>query len=126
MATRSRIGIENQDGTISSIYCHYDSYESGVGAVLKNHYTGRGKVQSLIDLGDISSLGERVAPLVNTNEMLHTFDNPIPGITVAYHRDRGEELYKARVDTSLESFSKSDFEEYGRVFNLEGEWITFK
>ena len=126
MATRSRIGIENQDGTISSIYCHYDGYESGVGAVLKNHYTDRGKVQSLIDLGDISSLGERVAPLVNTNEMLHTFDNPIPGITVAYHRDRGEKLYKARVDTSLESFSKSDFEEYGRVFNLEGEWITFK
>jgi hypothetical protein len=24
MSTRSRIGIENQDGTTTSIYCHFD------------------------------------------------------------------------------------------------------
>jgi hypothetical protein len=108
MATRSRIGIENQDGTVSSIYCHFDGYESGVGAILKVHYTNREKVQSLIDLGDISSLNETIEE------------------TVAYHRDRGERLHKARVDASIEAFGKSDFEEYGRVFTLEGEWITFR
>jgi hypothetical protein len=26
MATRSRIAIENQDGTVTSIYCHFDGY----------------------------------------------------------------------------------------------------
>jgi hypothetical protein len=26
MATRSRIAIENQDGTVQSIYCHFDGY----------------------------------------------------------------------------------------------------
>jgi hypothetical protein len=107
MATRSRIGIENQDGTVSSIYCHFDGYESGVGATLKEYYTTREKVQSLIDLGDISSLNETIEE------------------TVAYHRDRGERLNKARVDASIETFGKSDFEEYGRVFTLEGEWVTF-
>jgi hypothetical protein len=27
MSTRSRIGIENQDGTTTSIYCHFDGYD---------------------------------------------------------------------------------------------------
>jgi len=35
MATRSRIAIENQDGTVTSIYCHFDGYLSGVGKLLK-------------------------------------------------------------------------------------------
>jgi hypothetical protein len=37
MSTRSRIGIhlENQDGTTTSIYCHFDGMIDGVGAVLQ-------------------------------------------------------------------------------------------
>jgi hypothetical protein len=108
MATRSRIGIENENGTISSIYCHFDGYPDGVGKTLKEHYTDRNKIQTLIDLGDISSLGE--------NEIE----------TVAYHRDRGEKINKARVDSSLEMFSKSDYKEYGYVYTLENKWVTFR
>ena len=26
MATRSLIGLENQDGSINYVYCHYDGY----------------------------------------------------------------------------------------------------
>ena len=57
MATRSRIAIENQDGTVQSIYCHFDGYIDGVGKRLFNRYD-REKLKSLIELGDISSLGE--------------------------------------------------------------------
>jgi hypothetical protein len=56
MSTRSRIGIENQDGTTTSIYCHFDGYISGVGKLLKEYYTTQAKVKALIKLGDISSL----------------------------------------------------------------------
>jgi hypothetical protein len=108
MATRSRIGIENENGTISSIYCHFDGYPDGVGKTLKEHYTDRNKIQSLIDLGNISILGE--------NEIE----------TVAYHRDRGEEKNEARVDNSLEAFSRSDYEKYGYVYTKEGKWVTFR
>ena len=38
MSTRCRIGIENKNGTITSIYCHHDGYLEGVGEILVNHY----------------------------------------------------------------------------------------
>ena len=39
MSTRSFIGIQNLDGTVTGIYCHHDGYLAGVGATLKAHYT---------------------------------------------------------------------------------------
>ena len=76
MATRSRIAIENQDGTVTSIYCHYDGYLSGVGKLLKEYYTTQTKVEALIELGNISAL------------------DMTPTSTEAYHRDRGHDLKK--------------------------------
>tara|TARA_R110000823_G_scaffold287824_1_gene406079 strand:+ start:210 stop:599 length:390 start_codon:yes stop_codon:yes gene_type:complete len=74
MATRSNIAIENQDKTVSVIYCHNDGYIDGVGKLLQENYNTREKMEELIALGDISSLGETIEE------------------TVAYHRDRGEKL----------------------------------
>lgn len=87
MSTKSRIGIENQDGTTTSIYCHFDGYISGVGAVLQKHYTNRSKVEQLIALGSISYIAENLNP---TGE--HSFAQPEKGVVVAYHRDRDEEF----------------------------------
>ncbi len=106
MATRSRIGIQNPDGSVNSIYCHFDGYPEGVGTTLKDYYSDRDKLQQLIELGDISELGE---DLVNT---------------VAYHRDRDEDYFPSRRNESLELFKKSDFEEYGYVYTLENKWVT--
>ena len=137
MATRSRIGIENEDGTVSSVYCHWDGYPSNNGKILVTHYTDREKVKELIALGAISSLKENVAPPALPPDIIgirmlkefkvlpkttHTFDTPQEGITIAYHRDRGEELDEARVDESIEAYAKSDYEEYGYVFTKDNEW----
>ena len=123
MATRSRIGMEQPNGEVRSIYCHWDGYPEGVGATLKEHYTNPEKVEALIALGDISVLGRFVD--VNIPGVVHTFDKPAPCVTVAYHRDRGEEFRAPRVDSSVEAFSRSDIEEYGYVFTQSGEWKTF-
>jgi hypothetical protein len=120
MATRSRIGIEQADGTVKSIYCHWDGYPKGVGKILVEHYLMRDKVESLMALGSISTLGEQVEP---TGRVDHTFELPEDGITVAYHRDRGEDLDPARVDKSLNDFLQSDVEEFGYVFTQYGEWM---
>jgi hypothetical protein len=120
MSTRSRIGIQDKNGTIRSIYCHFDGYPDGVGATLIDHYSNRQKLNMLINLGDISILEENVATMDE-----HSFNNPKKGVTVAYHRDRGEELRRARVDSSLEVFANSDYEEYGYVYTLESKWVTF-
>jgi hypothetical protein len=119
MATRSRIGIERENGHIESIYCHWDGHPDTNGKTLAEHYTDRNKIDALIALGDISSLNESVAP---ADGVAHSFDKPAEGVTVAYHRDRGEEFRKPRENNSTEAFANSDVEEYGYVFTKDGEW----
>ena len=84
MATRGNIGILNSDGSITGIYVHFDAYPAYVGKTLLNCYTDTDIVNKLIDLGDLSSLGE---DLYATG---HTWKSPIEGVCVAYGRDRGE------------------------------------
>lgn len=137
MGTRSRIGIENEDGTVSSIYCHWNGYPSNNGKILVEHYTDREKVKELIALGDISSLRRNVSPVEPIPDVIgvrilkefkvlpksvHSFDTPQDGVTIAYHRDRGGDLNEARVDGSIEDYAKSDYEEYGYVFTKCNEW----
>jgi hypothetical protein len=86
MATRGNIGIVNEDGSITAIYVHFDSYPEYVGKILLNHYTDVDWIHMLMDLGDLSVLGEK---LYSTES--HTFDNLQKGVCVAYGRDRGEQ-----------------------------------
>ena len=72
-----------------SICVHYDGKLDYVGKKLHTHYRDEKKVQRLINLGDISILGERVEPIGE-----HSFEKAEKGTTVAYHRDRGEPLNK--------------------------------
>jgi hypothetical protein len=118
MATRSRIGIENEDGTVSSVYCHWDGYPSNNGKILVENYSDRENVEALISLGSISSLRKNI---VNTSGT-HSFESPQEDVTIAYHRDRGEDLQEARIDESIEAYAKSDYEEYGYVFTRDNEW----
>lgn len=137
MATRSRIGIENEDGTVSSVYCHWDGYPTGNGRMLVEYYSDREKVKELISLGAISSLCKNVAPSEPMDDLIgvrmlkefkvlpksvHTFDEPQKDVTVAYHRDRGEDLQEARIDASIGEYQQSDYEQYGYVFTLDNEW----
>ncbi len=85
MSTRSFIGIHNQDGSISGIYCHWDGYPTHVGSILKEHYSNEDKLKKLIDLGDISSLGKEIGEK-------HDWNNPHPDWTVAYARDREDPI----------------------------------
>jgi hypothetical protein len=55
MATRSRIGIQLTDGSILSVYHHWDGYPEWLGRILKTHYNTSDKVAELIDGGDMST-----------------------------------------------------------------------
>jgi hypothetical protein len=83
MATRSTIAKLNPDGTVTSIYCHWDGYPDGVGATLLEHYTDSAKVDQLLALGDLSILDNEIGEKQD-------FDNRTKGWTLAYGRDRGE------------------------------------
>ena len=90
MATRSTISIK-EGNKVRTVYCHWDGYLTGVGQKLLDHYSKPKKVRKLIALGSISSL-QRKLKSKKTDEYIHTFNSPNFEVTVAYHRDRGEDL----------------------------------
>jgi len=118
MGTRSNIGIMNEDGaTCRVIYCHWDGYPDRNGRLLAAHYSSTGQVEALIALGALSSLGGRVAPSAGES---HSFSSPAHGVTVAYHRDRGEEMLSA--DTR--ALGNACQEEYAYIWKPESNaWI---
>ena len=121
MSTRSRIAIEKQDRTVTSIYCHFDGYLAGNGELLQNHFQNREKVEQLIALGDISSL----TPTLNPTGK-HTFDDPENEITIAYHRDRGED-FNQKQHNDVEDFYNEAFEmgeEYGYLLTKDNKWLA--
>jgi hypothetical protein len=104
MSTRSAIIMRLKNGSYAGIYCHFDGYcAGGVGRTLLDHYQDPEKVRALIELGDISTLGERVDPIgphgFGCGEGLPRED----GTTCAYMRDRGEKDCEAKVGKTLKS-----------------------
>lgn len=73
--------------------------------ILTEHYNTAEKLKALLALGDISILGERLAP--DADEP-HSFEKPAEGVTVAYHRDRGEPLEKAQHHDSVDALKASE------------------
>lgn len=107
MSTRCYIGIKNSDGSVDAIYCHHDGYFSYMGNMLMENYKDEKKVRELIALGDVSSVGERIYPTEGSG---HSFENPERGVTVAYHRDRGEDYAVMHCDNIGEFWAMSNSE----------------
>ena len=122
MSTRSRIGILNPDGSTRTIYCHSDGYPEHQLPILTQHYSSIEKVEELLNLGDISSLGERIAPNL---EEEHTFKDRVKGVTVAYHRDRGEPMTAALRHENIHALKKFDWSiDWFYLFDAKkGEWL---
>ena len=56
MATRALVGLQESDGTVTSIYVHWDGYPGGVGQTLVRHYTSEEHVRALLATGAHSTL----------------------------------------------------------------------
>lgn len=116
MSTHAAIILKTKNGKYRGIYCHFDGYKEGVGYTLLDHYNNYEKINELINLGDISCLGERINPIGK-----HTFDSPEEETTIAYMRDRGEEGCEARESDVLEDIIDDIDPEYYYVFE-NGKW----
>ena len=125
MSTRSLIGRENADGTVSGIYCHFDGYPDGVGATLSAHWTDPGKVDALLALGDVSVLGEELGEKHPFDSFLYTEEEKarFAGWTLAYGRDRGEDGTDADIYADAESFAASNsWAQFTYLFR-DGAWL---
>lgn len=128
MGTRSSIGIENQDGSVTAIYCHWDGYPSWNGRMLSNHYADEAKIRALIALGDISSLQEEIGeehPFSTYHLKEEEKDPRWEKWTTAYARDRGEKDVDAQTFvSSADYFNRFGAgTEYAYLFR-EGAWLV--
>ena len=60
MATRSTISVVHEDGSVESVYCHWDGYPSHNGKLLLKNYNSSEKAKELVSYGDISGLKETI------------------------------------------------------------------
>lgn len=134
MATRSTIALEYADGTVDQIYCHWDGYLDNNGVILREHYMDPFKVQRLMDLGDLSSLGPNIGDK-------HDFDCPADikygtpeyeawssakqEVCTFYGRDRGEDGVGAKRFKNFEEYAREhQREEYEYILRKDGKWYV--
>lgn len=113
MGTRSRIGILESNGSVTSIYCHWDGYVEHHGPILRDHYATVEKVRALIALGDISSLEGELGEK-------HDFNDAPRGVCNAYGRDRGEAGTDA-ISGTVESF----YSEHGLAYLFDPTTLSW-
>tara|TARA_R110000868_G_scaffold87457_3_gene244610 strand:- start:766 stop:1146 length:381 start_codon:yes stop_codon:yes gene_type:complete len=105
MATRSHIGKKLENGSIKYIYCHWDGQLNHNGKVLKEHYTDEAKIDALLELGNISILGEEIGEKQDFDNINAHNDK----WCLAYGRDRGEPNTKAKQVTSIEDMLQQSY-----------------
>ena len=122
MATRSTIALEFADGTVQQVYCHWDGYLSNNGQILLRHYSDPFKLQRLIDLGAISSLG----PEIGEKQDFDKRDTHNDNWSLIYARDRGEDLVKHKFKDYADYRANCQFEEYNYILrNVDGKTTWF-
>ena len=114
MSTRSTISTMI-NGKCVGVYAHWDGYPSHRIPLLLNHYNSQEGAESIVALGSISSLRERIAPNEDEN---HSFDSPVGDVTIAYHRDRGEDFEQIK---GKNKNAYTQMEEFAYHFE-SGEW----
>ena len=113
MATRARIGLELKDGSILSVYCHWDGYPEFNGVKLVEYHNSFQKAAALIDGGDISAL--------HTN--LGWDREVLPTTGPLYYSDRGEDT-PPRLDKDLGEYLQNS-EEYSYVYTQLSGWLCY-
>jgi len=113
MGTRSRIGLELSDGSILSVYHHWDGYPSWLGRILTTHYNAKSLAEELIDGGDMS--------VCWTDERWD--DSGVKGVYgPQYYSQRGDDC-PPRLDKNMDEFFANG-EEYSYIFR-NGNWYAY-
>jgi hypothetical protein len=111
MSTRSRIGLQLEDGSVLSAYAHWDGYPEWMGRILRTHFNSKEKVAELIDGGDMSSPW-------TTSRWTRDGATEVAEYGPEYYSGRGEDC-PPRLDSCLADYL-ADGEEYAYVFTENG------
>lgn len=154
MSTPAIIALRHDDGSLKSIYCHYDGHPLGVGATLAKSWAHEKRVTSLMELGDLSRLGSlkgKKRPFDTAEAIIEEYrdeDGEFDWMEVvkdermidhrrsclSYKRDRDDEDAEPVVYGSWDIFAEAMSDHTGQtgagyiyVFDaLEGAWFGAK
>ena len=122
MSSNAYISYIKQNGEVVSSYLHWDGYPSHAGATLEQHYNSQELAEELVNLGDMSSIYEKITPTGK-----HSYGNEEEGVCVFYCRDKGEdwESVEPQVYPSLEDREK-DYKGYNWYYVFKDEkWQVY-
>lgn len=122
MSTRCSIAMQLSDGRVTGIYCHWagDIHQNGV--TLYKHYQCTEKIQALIALGHLSSLGAELAP---DPAREHSWQNSQKDVCVAFHRDRGDSWENvAPVTACIKEFYETQCQEVDYLWRDDAWWVS--
>jgi hypothetical protein len=114
MSTRARIGIELKNGSVLSVYHHWDGYPEWLGRILKTHYNTWENASELIDGGDMSSCW---------TEDRWNSETKAQEYGPQYYSQRGDDC-PPRFDSNKYDYL-ADGEEYAYLYTLNGEWVCY-
>ena len=125
MATRSMIGKLEADGTVTAIYCHWDGYPESVGLMLMKHYRDVAKIDAMMALGDLSSLGPEIGekhPFSRHDARIadgisdELYEELYGNMCVAYGRDRGELETQSKTYADIDVYADNALKDFGGEF----------
>ena len=125
MGTMCIIASKCKDG-YRAISVHFDGYLEGAGALLVHNYNTETKVNKLIALGDLSSLGPTIGhQFDNNDDVMHSALSNIQ--CIAYHRDGGRQLHIFKSPTIRGLFDNYTYScvDYGYVWD-GGDWWYYR
>lgn len=105
------------------IYCHHDGYPEGVGKTLALYYGSKDRVDALMALGDLSSLGPEIGERHDFDSLDNVYGRQSRWC-LAYGRDRGEGNCGAK-EVSLADLDGDPCIEYVYVFRPGDGWGFF-
>lgn len=122
MSTRSVIAKEIGEDVYKAICCHNDGYPEHHGNILLECYNTPEKVDALLALGNISTLGRRFYIEENCAPAIKRFYKN--DTTKAYNRDFGETGNEAQTVSLQEMTDGNAFwaVDYVYIFTQENEW----
>jgi hypothetical protein len=122
MSTRAAIGVQQEDGSIKAIYCHWDGYPDGAGLMLETFYGNPDDANKLIAMGHVSMIGATIGKKVEFGSYQGG------GQCVFFGRDREESFQEAEIFLSLEDF-KNALDSWGvqyAYFMETDHWVAYK
>lgn len=121
--TTCYIGELFKSGNLRVIFCKYDGYPAHTGKMLLEHYNSHDLASSLIALGNLSMVGERLSSDKDEPHTLetHASNDEKSAVTIAYNRDGNmpydivcEKMFPSLMDEKYAKKAKQFIEKMAR------------